>query len=251
MRAGVFVGVVGVAAGICGAAPIIINESAVGGGSFVLNPGTLSPTVFGAPPPTFGNNALAFIHNQLMGDGVNTDNIITVIAADTDHGLALFALLDQQSGPFTSFNARLDVSAVAHDASANGINGWVNDDGGELIQIANANPIANTYTFNTTFQWDSNGTGDSFANSNLDVGDSGSLVFNMLPGFGATGVSRGFQYVSYDNGAWGVVGTGGFNGTPGNPTSTSFDWRVVPVPGSAALGAVGLGVLGLRRRRAR
>ncbi|MEZ6233627.1 MAG: hypothetical protein R3B68_05520 [Phycisphaerales bacterium] len=236
-------------AGLASAAPIVINESAVGGGTFTLNPGNLSPTVFGAPPPTFGNNALAFIHSQLAGDGINTNNIITIVAAQTDSGLALFALIDEEVSGFKNFDARLDMVSVAKDENNNGLVGWVNDDGGELIQVANNNPIAGTYTHNTTFQWDTNGKGDAFAVSDIELGDNGSFVFNPLTGFGSFGVSRGFQYVSFDNGMWNVVGSGQFNGSAANPTSTSLDWRVIPLPHAGAMSLAGLGLVGLRRRR--
>ncbi|MCB9840669.1 MAG: hypothetical protein H6809_03345 [Phycisphaeraceae bacterium] len=236
-------------AGLASAAPIQINESAVGGGTFVLNPGNLSPTVFSAPSPTFSNNALAYIHSELQGDGVNTNDIVTIIAGDTDDGLALFALIDEEVSGFKNFNARLDLVAVANDANNDGITGWVNDNGGELVQVANSNPIAGTYNFDTTFQWDTNGKGDAFALSDLGVGDNGSFVFNPIQGYGSFGVSRGFQYVSFDNGAWHVVGTGTFNGSLANPTSTSLDWRVIPLPHAGAMSLAGLGLIGVRRRR--
>ena len=236
-------------AGLATAAPIQINESAVGGGSFVLNPGNLSPTVFSAPSPTFSNNALAYIHSELQGDGIDTNNVITVLAADTDDGLALFALIDEETSGFKTFNARLDMVAVAKDENNDGITGWVNDNGGELVQVANSNPIAGTFNFNTTFQWDTDGKGDAFALSDLGVLDNGSFVFNPLMNFGTFGVSRGFQYVSFDNGLWNVVGTGQFNGTTANPSSTSLDWRVIPLPHAGAMSLAGLGLIGVRRRR--
>lgn len=238
-------------AGLASAAPIVINEAAVGGAQFNLNPGNLSPQVFSAPAPNFTGGALGFIHSQLAADGVNTNNRITILSAQTDDGLALFALIDVDNGGFQAFNSRLDMVAVANDANlAGGITGWVNDDGGELIQTANSNPIAGTYTFNTTFQWDNNAQGDGFAMSQLELGDSGSLVFNPLAGFGLAGVSDGFQYASYENGEWVIVGTGTFNNATGGGSSTSLDWRVIPLPGAGAMSLAGLALVGARRRRA-
>jgi len=238
-------------AGLASAAPITINEAAVGGGSFNLNPGNLTPQVFSAPSPNFTNGSMGFIHNQLQGDGIVTNNVITIMAGRTDDGLALFALLDDDSGVFTSFNSRMDMVAVAQDNNnVGGITGWVNDNGGELIQAANSNPIAGTYTFNTTFQWDNRTKGDGFALSKLELNDSGSLVFNPLNAFGLAGVANGFQYVSWENGQWVVVGTGNFNNVAGGGSSTSLDWRVIPLPGAGAMSLAGLALVGARRRRA-
>lgn len=248
MKIAVSIAALAAIAGIASAAPIVINEAAVGGGSFTLNPGNLSPQVFSAPSPNFTNGSLGFIHGQLAAAGINTNNVVTILAGQTDDGLALFSLVDQESGGFVGFNSRLDLAGVAHDSAGNGINGWVNDNGGELIQIANANPIAGTYTFDTTFQWDNRATGDAFALSQLDLNDSGSLVFNPLNGFGLTGVSNGFQYVSFNNGQWTVVGTGTFNGGAAG-SSTSLDWRVIPLPGAGAMSLAGLAIVGARRRR--
>lgn len=249
MKKAVAVAAIAALAGLAGASPIVINEAAVGGGTYKLNPGNLTPTVFSAPSPTLTNGALGYIHGVLAGSGINTNDIVTILAAWTDDGLGLFALLDEQSGAFTANNARMDLVAVAKDESNNGITGWVNDDGGELVQTSSSNPFAQTFTFNTTFQWDSNGTGDAFALSQLDLYDNGSLVFNPLPGTGLTGVSRGFQYVSFNNGQWVVVGTGQFNNVAQGGTSTSLDWRVIPLPHAGAMSLAGLALVGARRRR--
>lgn len=247
MKIGLSIAAIVALAGSASAGSIRIQEAAVGGASFILNSGNLSPQVFNAPPPNFSNGALGFIHTELGNDGINTNDIITIIAGDTDDGLAMFALVDQESGGFIGHNSRLDLVAVADDESNNGITGWVNDNSGELIQTQNQNPISGVYSFNTTFQWDNRATGDAFAMSQLDVADSGSLVFNTLAGFGTTGVSRGFQYVSFVNGQWTVVGSGNFNP---QGASTSLDWTVIPLPGVGAMGMAGLAVLGTRRRRA-
>lgn len=247
MKIGLSIAAIIALAGSASAGSIRVQESAVGGGTFILNSGNLSPAVFSAPSPNFTNGALGFIHTELANDGINTNDIVTIIAGDTDDGLAMFALVDQQSGGFIGHNSRLDLVAVASDENSNGVVGWVNDNSGELIQTSNNNPIAGTYTFNTTFQWDNRATGDAFAMSDLDVGDNGSLVFNTLVGFGTTGVSRGFQYVSFVNGQWTVVGAGSFNNLG---ASTSLDWQVIPLPGVGAMGLAGLAVVGTRRRRA-
>ena len=235
-------------AGLANAGTIKVEESAVGGGTFTLNSGNLSPTVFGAASsPNFTNGALGFIHSELATDGVNTNDIVTIIAGDTNDGLGLFALIDQQAGAFVGFNSRLDMNAIAVDTAGNGIKGWVNDNAGELIQTSGSNPIAGTFSFNTTFQWDNAATGDAMALSNLNNGDNGTFVFNTLPGFGTTGVARGFQYVSFINGNWTVVGAGSFNSSG---ASTSLDWQVIPLPGVGAMSLAGLALVGARRRRA-
>jgi len=238
-------------AGLASAAAITINEAAVGGGSFNLNPGDLTSTVFNAMSPNFTNGSMGFIHNQLQGDGIVTNNVITIMAGRTDDGLALFALLDDDSGVLSqSFNSRMDMVAVARDNNeVGGITGWVNDNGGELVQTAGSNTLASTYTFNTTFEWDNDGQGDGFALSKLELNDSGSLVFNPL-NFGLAGVENGFQYVSWDNGEWVVAGTGNFNNAALGGSITSLDWRVIPLPGAGAMSLAGLALVGARRRRA-
>jgi hypothetical protein len=247
MKIGLSIAAIVALAGSASAGSIRIQEAAVGGATFVLNSGNLAPQVFSAASPSFSNGALGFVHTQLANSGINTNDIITVMAGDTDDGLALFALIDQESGGFIGHNSRMDLVAVADDENNNGITGWVNDNSGELIQTSNQNPISGVYNWNTTFQWDNRATGDAFAMSQLDVNDSGSLVFNTLAAFGTTGVARGFQYVSFVNGQWTVVGTGTFNP---QGASTSFDWQVIPLPGVGAMGLAGLAVIGVRRRRA-
>ncbi|MEZ6233626.1 MAG: hypothetical protein R3B68_05515 [Phycisphaerales bacterium] len=242
--AGVIAGLVGVAT----AGPILINESAVGSVTLTLNPGPMGGSVFRAPAPLFSDSALGSVHADLAGDGINTNDIITILAADTDDGTGLFALLDEELGGSGTPDARANVVVVAHDAGGSGITGWVNDDGLELAQTANANPVASTFRFDTTFEWSSNGTGDAMALSRLDPGDSGTLVFNAVPGASLFGVSRGFQFVSFENGQWGVVGGGTFNGPVSHPTSTSLDWRVVPSPATGLVGLVALGATARRRR---
>lgn len=249
MKIGTGIAVLALLAGVASAAPIRVQESAVGGGSYLLNPGDLSAGVFGAVSPNFTGGALGFVHAALAADSINTNNIVTILSAQTDDGQALFALMDKPVGAFGAFNARLDVVGVAKDNNGDGIVGWVNDNGGELIQMASFNPIAQTYNFDTTFRWDANTEGDAFALSQLGTGDDGSFVFNPLQGTGLTGVARGFQYVSYNNGHWVVVGTGSFNGGP-NGASTSLDWRVIPLPSAGAMSLAGLALVGARRRRA-
>lgn len=247
MKIGLSIAAIVALAGSASAGSIRIQEQAVGGVTFVLESGNLAPQVFSAASPNFSNGALGFMHTELANDGINTNDIITIIAGDTDDGLALFALIDQESGGFIGHNSRLDLVAVADDENNNGITGWVNDNSGELIQTSNQNPISGVYNWNNTFQWDNRATGDAFAMSDLELNDSGSLVFNTLPGFGTTGVSRGFQYVSFINGQWTVIHTGSFNP---QGASTSLDWQVIPLPGVGAMGLAGLAVVGARRRRA-
>lgn len=246
MKMGVAIAALAALAGLASATPIVINEAAVGGGTYTLRAGDLSATVFNASSPNLTNSALGSIHAALAADGVDTDNIVTIIAAATDDGLGLFALIDKEIGGFKNHTNRLDLVVVAKDENSNGIQGWVNDNGGELVQTANSNPIVGTYTYNTTFQWDETTRGDAFALSQLDLRDNGSMVFNTLPQFGTSGVARGFQYVSYNNGTWVVVGTGGFNP---NGSSTSLDWRVIPLPHAGAMSLAGLALVGGRRRR--
>lgn len=250
MKIGTGIAVLALLAGAAHAGSIRVEESAVGGGTFILSAGDLSSAVFNAASPNFTNGALGYIHSQLAAASINTDNIITVLAVETDDGLALMSLLDQQSGAFQAYNARLDMVALANDETGDGINGWVNDNGGELIQLGSFNPIAQSYNFNTTFQWDANNRGDAFALSQLDVNDNGTLAFAPLPQTGLTGVSRGFQYVSWDGAAWVVVGTGQFNNAGTGGSSTSLDWRVIPLPSAGAMSLAGLALVGARRRRA-
>lgn len=222
-----------------------VNESAVGGVTVDLRPGGLSAPAFGAASPNLTNSALSAIHQQLAASSINTDNIVTVLPAMTDDGLALFHLIDRESGAFTGFDARIDFAGVAYDMDASGVRAWVNDAGQELFQALNVNPFANSSAILATFQWDARTTGDGAAFSGLTAGDGGTSVFSPFQGFGLTGVSRGFQYLSYEGGAWTVAHTGSFNA---DLSATSFDWSVIPSPGAAAVMALG-GALAWRRRR--
>ena len=68
------------------------------GGGPILNSGPLSGFAFGGPgQPVWTSSVLKLVHDHIdtNSTGITTDGKITIIAADTDHGLALMTLIDR------------------------------------------------------------------------------------------------------------------------------------------------------------
>src|SRR4051812_25009102 len=72
----------------------IIHVSSIGGGIDISS--GASPAL--GAGPGWNPGALATLHTSLASSGIATDGKITFAALDTDHGLAMVALVDRESG---------------------------------------------------------------------------------------------------------------------------------------------------------
>jgi hypothetical protein len=210
-----------------------------GGGSFVLQSSTIAG-VFGAGAPTFTNAALNEVHGSLHDSGISTNGCVTVMLAETDHGLSLMTLVDDNTPTGWSFvDSWLGVVSHAEDAGALFVND-VNHDIQFQIDAGGQQTAAGT------FVWDSDYHGDAMAWAGLNEGDSGDFCFTD---FGCPEFSGdAFQFVSWNGNDWEVVATGDFNWM----SKFSFEYAIIPVPEALGLGLAGFaGFVTLRRKLSR
>ena len=214
-------------------------------GSISLNSGTLN-NVFNSQPNNFTAGALKKAHNQLNNAGISTEGMVTIVLADTDAGLSLMTLIDDENGPpGNGKDTKLNVTSSApSDAMAFvnsiGDNGTVNDDG-------------ETISGSQEFFWDAENRGDAIAWAGLGEGDNGNFSFEVVDGedgtFPGLNESGTFQFVSFGANGWEVVATSDFLDGMFD-FDFSFSGVVVPLPPALLLGLAGLaGVAFVRRLR--
>jgi hypothetical protein len=222
----------------------IIAVSDIGGG-ILLNSGPLVPGLFGNSETAWSTSALASVHAHLNSNGIATDGKITILAAETDYGISLMALIDAEIGESST-------AALGHlhlDTVANGNNLAFANDAGGLITISPAS--SNARIASGSLEWNSNGGGDAFAWAGLLPGNSMTFRFNRT-GIAQLGLNEPatFQFINWNGAAWGVValpvGLQGFTSTGDYGFAASV---LVPAPSALMMCAAPLPLL-LRRRRA-
>ncbi|MFK7960781.1 MAG: hypothetical protein AB8G96_09670 [Phycisphaerales bacterium] len=232
-------------AGAAHAAPVRIDGL---GDSTILNAGQFSGVGLStADSAVLRNNPLRGIHAQLQADGIDTNGVVTLLAAEVDStgdglndSLGFFALVDEEteSGKFRGFNARLGfMSWVDGDADF-----LVNDPGEKLGIRGGDDPLALG-----RFDWDKREKGDAFGWTDLEVGESGDMHFWQA---GHRAGIEGFQFLTWTAEGWDVALTGDFN--PGGycqPDHFGFQFAIVPIPGAVWMGFAGLAAVGAARRR--
>ena len=228
---------------LCHAGSVTLDSSSLG--SVSLNSGTLN-NVFGNDPSNFTWSALKKAHNQLNNAGISTEGVVTIVLADTDAGLSLMALVDDENGPpGDGKDTKLNITSNAPSDAMVFINS-VGDD-------AEVTDDGDIVTGSQEFFWDSENRGDAIAWAGLGEGDNGSFSFEFVGGengsFPGLNQSNTFQFVSFGANGWEVVATSSFlDGVFG--FDFAFSGSVVPVPPAVLLGFVGLaGVAFVRRLR--
>ena len=222
-----------------------INISDIGGG-ILLTSGPVGLGTFGNPQTNWTTASLAAAHVTLNAAGLSTNNKITILAADTDAGLALMALIDQQL-----VEGAMSPGTVHMDSVANGSNtAFISSPNGTVVVSAN-NPNARIASGN--FNWNSNGRGNGFAWANQFTGNTTTFRFNSVDG-SPLGLSdpATFQYATYNGTTWTIIPLSAaltsFSATDGYGFSAV---TLVPAPSMVALAAGPLGLSMIRRRRAR
>lgn len=217
------------------------------GGAIALQAKDVSHILFGgsATPSTFTGNALVSLHSDINGSGVATDGMVSIILAETNFGLSLMALIDDQTpgASFQSTTGTLGFTSTVSRSDVTGPNQWINDNspgaiGGD-IQVAIDEP-GNLQFAGGLFRWDAvSEMGDGFGWSDLRTGDSIAMGFTEFS-------DMGFQFLSWDGSSWSVVEAAEFS-VGGQFAYTA---TVIPLPAGASLGLIGLAaVAGARRRR--
>jgi hypothetical protein len=147
----------------------------------------------------WNNNSLASAHASLNASGVATNGKVTFVAADTDHGLAFLALIDQELAeqpPIAQGNLHMD--SVAHGSSIAFVNG--------LSPIAVTQTGFGSQIATGNFSWNSNGGGDAFAWANLLQGNTMTFRFNRIAGQPlALDDPNTFQFVTWTGSGWAII----------------------------------------------
>ena len=214
------------------------------GGGVVLTPGPLSATTLGITPTAWSSASLSSVHASINASGIDTNGKITFLAADTDQGLAMMVLVDQQmllEGVSASGSVYMD--SVASGSST----AFIKDSGG--VSVTANGP--NSRTASGAFGWNSNQGGSGFAWAGLSNGDSMTFRFNRIV---ATQLGlddpNTFQFVTWVNSGWQtiVVPAGSLSFTQTN----DFGFAASVVPSPAGLAVAGFALLApacVRRRR--
>ena len=189
------------------------------------------------------DSKLAKLHAKLNDDGIKTNGKVTFLVTQSNlGGLSLLTLIDKQK---VNPSGAPSTSSLFIETSATGDVGMIQGSDADL-----GSPViqGSTTGVDGSFQWNSNGTGDAFAWSELTHGDGGSFQFNAnlddpstFPGLKEL---KTFQFVTWSAGAWQVMKVGTFS-----DGVFSFSFAVAPLPPAALLGVIGLaGVIVTRRR---
>ncbi len=204
-------------------------------GSFLLNSNSIDG-LFNSDTPYFTTSDMALVHSTLNNWGVDTDGKVTILPVNTDAGLALLTLVDMELG---GGDIEFDSSIGVTSTGSSGLSMFINDadqDNWTLIQ-----PPFGSQTLGATFVWGSLGSGDGFAWAGFLMGDTVSYTFNDL---GADSLSEdAFQFVGWNNDAWEVVATHGFDSS-----GTSVFTGIV-IPGPSVVAIIGVMGFGYTRRR--
>ncbi len=214
------------------------------GGGLTLHSGDLSATVFGGVQPGWSNASLASVHAALGASGITTDGKVTTLLADTDHGLALLVLIDNETGGSQTPNsASLSMTSFGHGANL----AYVND----INETVLITPQSATSRLATgSFAWDSTVNGDGFGWANLVVGNTLTFQFTRPVGQPLGLDDPGtFQFVSWNGTQWEVVNNPLLDGSFTEAGQFGFATVVIPLPGTALLAGVPLATLAFRRRR--
>jgi hypothetical protein len=214
------------------------------GGGITLNSGDLSAAVFGSMQPNWSSTSLASVHAALNADGIVTNGKVTTLLADTDHGLALLVLIDNElNGQPAPSDASLHMTSFGHGQNL----AYINNIAGNVL----ITPQSTTSRLATgDFLWDSVGNGDGFGWADLVVGNAMTFRFNRLVnqplGLDDPGT---FQFVTMGSNGWEVANISLSEGSFTSDGQYSFALVVVPLPGVTAMASLPLFGLALSRRR--
>jgi hypothetical protein len=187
---------------------------------------------------------LQSVHDSLHSSGIATDGKVTTLLADTDHGLSLLVLIDDQSA-----NQGTDTEGHIHMTSfGNGASLAYISDVSSTVLITPNGPTSRLA--DGEMDWNSNGAGDGFGWANLQVGNTMTFHFDRISG-SSLGLQdpRTFQFVTWTGAAWQTIAMPDQDASFTDAGQYGFSVTVVPLPGAAWLGALSLGGIAAARRR--
>ncbi|MFN0010668.1 MAG: hypothetical protein ACKVS8_03385 [Phycisphaerales bacterium] len=215
------------------------------GGGITMNSGPLSGMAFTNSQTNWTDLSLSNVHASLNANGLATANKITILTADTDHGLALIALMDRQmaaEGVFASGNVHMD-------SIANGDNlAYINSGGSVSIGMN----TADARVASGNFGWNANDGGAGFAWAGLITGNTTTFRFSRLDTL-ALGLDdpSTFQFANWNGASWETVAVAAdlltFSTTDGYGFSAV---TLIPAPSAVMAVAPALALALVRRRRA-
>jgi hypothetical protein len=242
---------VGTATSVVSAGSIHIDQI---GGGITINSGPMGPAVFGNDQTTWTNSSLAAANSFLNTSGVATNMKITIVAADTTHGLSLMALIDQRVNTVGAEElGHVGMVSVGHGDNL----AYLNAAGGNIT--VGPNSPGGSRTASGNFVWNMHGGGNGFAWANLLQGNTMTFRFNKIVGQ-ALGLQENptFQFATWTGNGWSVVPL------PTNQVSftASNDWGFsstvlsgttsIPLPSTVGMASASLlGLPLIRRRRAK
>ena len=197
---------------------------------------------------------LRSMHESLNAAGIQTDGVVTFMLAETDAGLALFTLVDNNAVVGAgAIDAILGMSSTTVATA-----GYVMNDLG--VDLPNYSNNGTTQTVSGDYFWHPDGGADGMAWTNLQLGDTGTFDFTAYMGgqedgpaggggsastFAGLDSSETFQFITWNGDTWATIMNGSFS----EGGLFSFAFAIVPLPPAVAMGLAGLGVLALARKR--
>jgi MYXO-CTERM domain-containing protein len=239
------VGALGLALSIGSAAHAeSVTIDGLSGNPFTLEARTMAKLV--PPGGVIGDTKLAKLHAKLNDAGIKTNGKVTFILAQTNlGGLSFVTLVDKKKANPSGNSSQSSLFMQTEATSGVGV---IQGSDSDLGAATNESGLQSV---DGNFQWNSNGTGDAFAWTDLNHGDGASFQFAANSDDPATfpGLKdlNTFQFVTWTGNGWQVVKAGSFS-----DGTFSFSFAVAPVPPAAVLGLAGLaGVAAVRRRMSR
>ncbi|MEE2912368.1 MAG: hypothetical protein VX436_01035 [Planctomycetota bacterium] len=197
----------------------IINIT-TGSDSFDLHSNS-NDSLFSDSSGIFSSTDLATIHTMLNAWGVQTEGFITILPMNTNAGLSLLTLIDQELGfGDTDVDASISLSSTAPSS----LGMYINDYEQDVWTLID--PPFGSQTMGAVFVWGGSGSGDAFAWTGLSIGDALSYSFTDNGALGDPLNAETFQFVGWTDSGWDVVSSNGFK----NDGSSVFTGMVIPAP---------------------
>jgi hypothetical protein len=215
----------------------IIHVSPIGGG-LDLTSGAMPAPAFGGGP-NWTHSSMAALNSAFNASGIATDGKVTFAALDSDHGLAMVALIDGDTGVVGDTPSQLHMDGVSDGTSLS-----FSSDASLFITP----PSTTTRLATGDFVWNSNGSGAGFGWASLHEGSALTWRFQKSGPFGLTEPST-FQYATWNGQGWSLIPVDPSQVSFSSSGEFAFSANVTLVPAPGVLGLAGLSGLCLARRR--
>ncbi len=215
----------------------IIHVSPIGGG-LDLTSGNMPAPAFG-PGPGWTHASMAALSSAFNASGIATDGKVTFAALDSDHGLAMVALIDGDTGVVGDTASQLHLDGVSDGTSL----AFTSDP-----SLFITPPSTTTRIAMGDLVWNSNGSGAGFGWAALHDGSAMTWRFQKSGPFGLTEPGT-FQFVTWNGQGWSLIPLTSAQSSFSVSGEFAFSANVSLVPAPGVLGLAGLSGLALARRR--